>query len=754
MNKDKTIIQSFLKLIKLSDANCWVDLFIWLILLMPLVVLPTVHQPFSFGRYIFFMFVLVGLALCLLAVRVWQLNYAWWRQPIFWLALVWLVVAIISASVGVNPFRSWWGTVSRSTGMFFYIGLWLMGWLLLLAVNHKEQWLKIFSIMSWVGGISAFYAILQTLKIPGIYIISSGERVAALMGNPIFLGQLLLFTILLTLYFALTTSRKIRILYLISLALQLIAMFLTASRGPLLGLVIAGLMWLIGGWYIYRQHFRWQWKWVISGGIGGVVLVGLIGWLIPQANLIRIFDLYNSSFQARLITWRTAWLAIQDRPFLGFGNENTWYAFTHFYQPGLANLGFGETIVDRAHNFFLDQLLANGWLGLLAAGLVFGYVGWGLWYYFRKQVQQGNHNQALLGWSLLVIIIAYLLANMTAFDTVTTAIYSGVLLTGIIAILTPELLQLNQVQSFWFWRIIIGVLLISLIFLDGKYLAPAFRTGNYIKIANSAYGKSDYQTAAKAFAKAQETVNPYRWSFLTNYPSFARKYALLLADEKPNWANSMAEDGLRVATNIQKQEPDRIAVFMEYPILYTILSYYNPIYVPKAEEAFNKLVKEFPNHEYIYLNWARSLMGMGKYSEARQVLNQLSDRFKVLPKSFTFWRALADIKLKSSDRQHIINDLQITIDKKMSFYEGDQDILRLITAYLVSIKQWQMAGYYQEKIVKLSPQDVKEKLNLAAIYKELGEYNKAREQALMIIKLDPSKLEATKQFLQSIGQTL
>ncbi|MFA5967455.1 MAG: O-antigen ligase family protein [Patescibacteria group bacterium] len=739
---------------QLTNQSWLTDLAVWVILLMPLIVYTGIYQPFSFGRYAFFMLILVGLALGVLVVRVWQLNYAWWRQPIFWLTLVWLAVAIIAAFSGVNLIRSWWGTVSRGMGMVFFVGLWLMGWWLLLAVNQKERWLKIFAVMSWVGAISGFYAILQTLKIPGLYIIASGARAAALMGNPIFLGQLLLFTIFLTLYFVISATPRQRWGYIVSLLLQIIGIVLTASRGPLLTLAIAGLIWGVGIWWLYRSKLRLSWR-GLWGGLAALVAVAVaVIYLLPASSLARIFDIYNTSMQARLVTWRTAWLAIQDRPLLGFGNENAWYAFTHFYQPGLADLSFGETIVDRAHNFFLDQLLANGWIGLLAAGLVFGFIIWGLWRYFRKQADQGNFTSALLGWSLLITTMAYLLANMTGFDTVATTIYGAILLTGIIALLAPELVPVGQIQSIWWWRTIIGILLISLIFIDGKYLVPAMRIGRYVKTANSAYEKSDYKAAAKAFAKAQETINPYRWSFLTNYPSFARKYAILSLEDNPAWADSIATDGLRVVNNIKRQEPDRVAVFMEYPILYTALSFLDPRYAPKAEESFNELVKEFPNHEYIYLNWARSLMGMSKYPEARKVLNQLEERFKLVPRSFTFWRALTDIRLTSSNRQHIVNDLQTTLDRKMPFADGDQDILRLATSYLVSVKQWQLAVQYQEKIVKLSPQDVAERLNLAVIYKELKDYSKAREQALIIIKLDPSKLEATKQFLQSMGQTL
>jgi len=748
-------MQRWLKYFKLTETNWLVDLSVWSILLMPLILYADINQPFSFGRYVIFMFALVSLLLGLISVGKIQLKYAWWRHPIFWITLIWLAIAIVSACLGVNSFRSWWGTVSRSTGMFFYIGLWLASWLMLLAINSKEQWIKIFSIMSWVGGISALYALLQQLNIPFVVvIISGGSRASALMGNPIFLGQLLLFTIFLTLYFLLVSTGKAKWYYLISLILQIIVIFLTASRGPLLALAVAGIIWAVGLWLVYRPRLREQ-KNRIIGVVAGMGVVGaLLIWLMPRENLTRIVDIYSSSIQSRIITWQTAWSAIQEKPFLGYGNENAWYALTHHYQPGLAGINFGETIVDRAHNFILDQLITNGWLGLFVLLILISCLIWVLTKSFRKYLLQGEKEKAILLWSLLAIVVSYFVANLTAFETVTTAIYGAVVLVGIICLTSFKLPSMVKISYQLMWRFIIGLVLISLLLFDFKFLLPAWRIGKYVDVANDAYRKNDYLQAARAYVRAQEFINPYKLSFLINYPGFARKYSILLLESNLGASTAIAEDGLRIATNIKKQEPDRVAIFMEIPILFTVLSYANPIYEVNAQESFEKLVKEFPHHEYVYLNWSRALMGVGKYKEARQILNQLADNFEITPTSFEFWRALVDIRLNSSNHKYIIADLQTAIIRETNFIEGDQDVLKYIVAYLVSRKQWQLAEYYQEKIVLLSPKDIDEHINLSAIYKELGEYEKAAEQARIVVQLDSSKTELTQQFLESIGQTL
>ncbi|MBU1092224.1 O-antigen ligase family protein [Patescibacteria group bacterium] len=742
------------KLIRLTENNWLINLSIWLILLMPLLLYADVNNPFSFGRYVFLMFIALLLVVGVTISKKIYSHTIWWRHPVFWLTLTWLIIGIISASVGVNPHRSWWGTVSRSTGMFYYIGLWVTGWLFLTISNNKEYWPKIFSIMSWVGGISALYAILQQFNLPFIVvIISGGSRASALMGNPIFFGQLLLFTIFLTLYFVIASSGSTKWAYLGSLALQAIAIFMTASRGPLLALALAGLIWLIIAIVIYRKSIKFNWRWLAGGGGLAALALGLM-WVFPAIGLARIFEIYNSSLQARLYTWQTAWAAIQDRALLGYGNDNAWYAMTKFYQPGLAGLDFSETIVDRAHNFVLDQMIANGWVGLILEIILLGYLLWILSKHIRIYIKQANLESAMLFNCLLAVVVAFFVANLTAFETVTTAIYGMVILVAIVSFTAHRSSAKIEFKSVWIWRILLSALAIGLIFFNFKYLTPAFRIGQHVDIANDAYRQDNYMVANKAYAKAQEIINPYRWSFLINYPGFARRYSILSLTDKSAVAMAVAEDGLRVATNIKKQEPDRVAIFMEFPILYTIMAYYNPAYTAKAQEAFENLAQEFPNHEYIYLNWARALMGVNKYKEAKQTLIQLADRFTITPTSFEFWRALVDIHLKSKDNQHIIVDLKQATTRKISFFDGDQDILRYVAGYLVLQKEWSLALYYQQKLVQLDIDDVQEQANLAAIYKELGDLDKAAEVARTIVKIDPTKLETTQQFLQSIGRTL
>ncbi|MBU1082953.1 O-antigen ligase family protein [Patescibacteria group bacterium] len=749
-------MKNWIKILKLTESNWLTNLAIWLILIVPLVFSTAMYSPFGFGRYVWIMFVLAFLSLSLLVSKKWEINYFWWRHPIVWLTSIWLLITVISSLVGVNTFRSLWGTVSRGgTGVFFFLALWIMGWLLLLAINNREHWLKFFSVMSWVGGFSALYAVFQTLRISWLPIIDSGSRASGLMGNPIFFGQLLLLTVFITLYFAVVSRGRLRWWYIASFILQFIAIFLTASRGPILGLIIGIIIWLIVFQLFYRKTWKANWRWVTGISFAVVGAITTIVLLAPRLEFTRIFNFSSDSVITRLVTWQTAWDAIQAKPFLGYGLENAWYAFAHFYKPGLAGINFSETVIDRAHNFILDQLLVNGWLGLLVMLVILIYLILALWRYTKNESQRDNLPKVILGWSLIVTLVAYYVANLTAFDTIVTNIYGAAILAGVVALLSEDSPKQILLKPVLLWRFVLILIFCCFVFFDIKYLVPAVRIGRNVELALSTQRRGDYQGAAKAYADAQGPLNPYRWSFMTNYPIFVQQYnSLLLREEKYDWVSSITVDGLRVISNIKQHEPDRVAILMQEQILLAVLSNFEKTYEEKAEKSFNKLVEEFPNHEYIYINWARTLMGMGNYTKALDVLNDIPQRFEVLPKEYEFWRALANIQLKSNDRNQIVEDLRVNITRNMNYSDGDQNVLRFMTAYLINRNEWKIAGWYQEKIVILSPEDVDERINLSAIYKELGEYDKAAEQARIVVQLDPSKTELTKQFLQSIGRSL
>ena len=79
-------------------------------------------------------------------------------------------------------------------------------------------------------------------------------------------------------------------------------------------------------------------------------------------RLARI-SLQDQTTADRLENWSIAWSAARTHPWHGWGQENYEIAFNEHYRPGV--IDHGQLWFDRAHNAYLDVLVAAGLPGLL-----------------------------------------------------------------------------------------------------------------------------------------------------------------------------------------------------------------------------------------------------------------------------------------------------------------------------------------------------------------------------------------------------
>ena len=106
------------------------------------------------------------------------------------------------------------------------------------------------------------------------------------------------------------------------------------------------------------------------------------------------------SAQTRLAVWSTAWKGIQERPWLGWGQENTAAVLRTTALPYL------DAPYDRAHNILLDWGLSAGLIGVKMYLALFACAFYALW-------KQGGVESAVLA----SVLVAYFVQNLFAFDT-------------------------------------------------------------------------------------------------------------------------------------------------------------------------------------------------------------------------------------------------------------------------------------------------------------------------------------------------
>ena len=148
---------------------------------------------------------------------------------------------------------------------------------------------------------------------------------------------------------------------LIALAVvEAMLIFFTETRGTILGLVgafalAALLAALTAGKRVRRS----------AAGALGVMLILVGGFYVARNSnfvqnnhvLQRIASISLADGQTRFTIWHMAFEGVVERPIVGWGQEGFNYVFNKYYDPSLYQQ---ESWFDRAHNAFIDWLVAGG----------------------------------------------------------------------------------------------------------------------------------------------------------------------------------------------------------------------------------------------------------------------------------------------------------------------------------------------------------------------------------------------------------
>lgn len=141
-----------------------------------------------------------------------------------------------------------------------------------------------------------------------------------------------------------------------------VMLFYSATRGAILG-IVGGLLLMGLCLVLFGKGNNSLKKWGISAVVGVLVLVsafvGLKDTPFVQNNdiLARLASISLAQGETRLTIWHMAYEGFLERPIFGWGQEGFNYVFNKFYEPSLHSQ---EPWFDRAHNAFLDWLIAGG----------------------------------------------------------------------------------------------------------------------------------------------------------------------------------------------------------------------------------------------------------------------------------------------------------------------------------------------------------------------------------------------------------
>jgi len=335
------------------------------------------------------------------------------------------ILASIAAFVGVifvadlfaeNTVKALWSNFERMEGWVTLAHLLVYFVILGSMLNVEKLWRRYLHTTVGVSVLVVFFGLLQ---LAGVFTINQGgDRLDATFGNATYLAVYMLFHIFFTAYLMIRHEgeKYMYAVYGVIIALQMLILFFTGTRGTVLGLIGGVLLatLLIALFGKGRRLFR---KTAI--GVLLLVIVAVGGFIavkdseVVQNNFIlgRFASISLEEGSTRFTIWGMAWQGVQERPVLGWGQDGFNYVFNKYYDPALYNQ---EPWFDRVHNVVFDWLIAGGFVGLIAYFLIPLFTMYYLWFYKREQSLFTVEERSVL----TGLLAAYFFHNLFVFDNI------------------------------------------------------------------------------------------------------------------------------------------------------------------------------------------------------------------------------------------------------------------------------------------------------------------------------------------------
>jgi tetratricopeptide (TPR) repeat protein len=463
----------------------------------------------------------------------------------------------------------------------------------------------------------------------------------------------------------------------------------------------------------------------------------------------------------RFSAWKVAFLALKEKPILGWGPENFAIGFDKYYDSALPYLTKNPNEWwDRAHNIFLDLSVCNGLLFCIIYFLMFGILFYKL---FKKRPE--NTEDKISAHAILSTFLGYFATLLFGFDSVSTYIlfffivgYSLYLTSSGTADSTlmatrknAENLSENQRsnqrnfsgRTFKHRKVIITALLIILIIFLWQYnLKPLF--------INSEINKTEQLGCEKKLSALEKLFSEK--SFLDAY--LRLKY---VEDAKACIEIDPSKEAEYMDTSIKA-----LKYAADFRPLYTrtwiMLGSFNTVLFANETDPqlkknlyeeinydFNKALSLGPKHQKILAEWAKFYFAAGDYEKMKS-LSEECIALNTNTNSCYWYLGLSEIVL--GDEKKGQEHLKTAIANSFT-YNTQSAYSQLAIVYTQTKNYKELVPVYRA-LVTFDYKNVQYHATLAFVYQKLGNYKMAREEALEILKFAPDEKDAVNEFLKTL----
>jgi tetratricopeptide (TPR) repeat protein len=749
-----------MKLTSMNLSQVYVKILRWGIfvsLFLPLVIFSQYLSPFHFGKMVVFRTLVEIMAVFYILLILVDARY---RPKWTYLLITFSIFTglyILTAIIGVNFYRSLWGTLERMGGIFSFLHFWVYFIILTSIIRIKEDWQRIFKISVFVGFLSILFAYGQRLQLGKFFVgWQHGERVIGTIGNPALFAGYLLFIFYLALLFLLKkkTPTKEKGFFVSVLIFGVPVLLMTAVRGAILSFF--GSLFLLALFFIFTSKKKVRIYLLIAVVIFSVLATG--AWLSREESWVKSISwldrltsisMSTATVQTRLWSWNSAIQAWKEKPVFGWGPENFSVLHMKYFDPRhFTHIG-SETIWDRAHNVLLNALATMGVIGLLSYLSIFGVI----FYILIKKFKRKKLGRVSFG-VLSVMLIAYLGQNLFIFDTFANYFMFFLVLGYInhLSLKKPSFAKATEGKEERRPSIfLIAILLVLAIIL-------AYQTNIKPAQANFACTRA---ILAGGGGNAQEALDKYQEAL--NYQSPQGSYEirhklatfLIRFTENQRQKNKDFDPSLLyyaikgVGKNIEKYPLDTIP-YLYVGRMYILLIHKEPeIAGEQAEMSIRKALELNRNNPRIWYELGQAQLSQGKNQESYQSFKKAAE---LNPRVAISWWFLGVTAYQVENYKEAVENIEKAIELGYNAYKNSiSDLMRLVNIY-EKVGNYQKVIEFYKLAIEERPEDAQLYASLAATYARMGSYDKAVETALKAAEIDPQFRDEAEKFIESLGK--
>jgi len=740
----------------------------FIILALPILAVSPWFFPPEWGKSIVFKSVFSGIAVLFLwqAISDYQLARfilaSYKKQKIvFWIVSAILFLTILSAIFSSNLTLSLWGNPHRAGGAIIFIFYLTFSVALSLTII-KADWSKLFDFSFVIAAGTVLFAIFQYFNLAPQFLIPYGNRPPSTLSNPDYFGLYLLLLFFFNIVFAIKEASLKKILYWINVFLVLFGILISGSRSAYLGLVLGSLF------FIFFLPLKIKKIKIISGIILLLVIAGVAYVSFsPEPSFIKNNEKGSYFYQRlslknalsditdfRLSGWKIFWQAIKAKPLLGWGPENISSGFDRYYNPAVPNIE--STWWDRAHNIFLEMAASYGLIFAVIYLLFFVII-----FFKLSSLRKSPHLNSLHPHAAQATLLAYFIALLFGFDSVTTYL-TLFFITGYCLYLINEPSQQNyndykdskpNISKKWLFLskkkrlLIITALILWIFFLWFYNLKPLAINGKINQIEDI------YEPSRPE--RCRRMLNEFEKLFAKK--SFLDAYVRLKYVDQAQSCLVYFKDPQIIIKAIEalqhsaKKYPSYTRNWLLAGALFNVLAAgeENPEkrmeFLSEARDYLKKASELSPKRQEIIIEWAKSYF-------IEEDFNKMKERAKEClsgggdTSSCHWYLGLSEILLE--DKKSGKENLELA-KKKGYPYDSFNSYSELAVIYTKTEDYQELAPIYLW-LTDFDPKDIQYRATLAFIYQKLGDYNKAIEQALKIIEINPEAKDDVKEFLETI----